>query len=56
MLERFDGAIFFIPEDPISLCELLEKETTNGDSILSKLRFSRVFNMEGLHCPIPAVS
>ncbi|XP_029658698.1 uncharacterized protein LOC115232763 isoform X1 [Formica exsecta] len=54
MVDRFDGVKFLIPNDPILLCELLEEEVTNQNSILSKLRFSRVFNVEGLHCPIPA--
>ncbi|XP_011252315.1 uncharacterized protein LOC105248929 isoform X1 [Camponotus floridanus] len=53
VLERFDGVKFPIPEDPIRLCKLLEEEAKH-DNILSKLRFSRVFNMEGMHCPIPA--
>lgn len=56
MVKRFDGVIFLIPNDPVLLCDLLEEEITNQNSILFKLRFSRVFNMEGMHCPIPAVS
>ncbi|XP_070167841.1 uncharacterized protein [Polyergus mexicanus] len=55
IVERFDDVKFLIPNDPILLCELLEEEeVTNQNNILSKLRFSRVFNMEEMHCPISA--
>ncbi|XP_050447489.1 uncharacterized protein LOC126849572 [Cataglyphis hispanica] len=54
MVKRFDGVIILVPNDLVLLCDLLEEEITNQNSILFKLRFSRVFNMEGMHCPIPA--
>lgn len=52
MMERFDGVTFFIPDDPILLCDLLEEEARNQDSILFKLQFSRIFHMKGMHCPL----
>lgn len=55
-MERFDGVTFFIPDDPILLCDLLEEEARNQDSILFKLQFSRIFHMKGMHCPLFAVS
>lgn len=57
MAIRFDGVKFPISNTPTLLCNVLEEEAINqDDNIFHKLQITNVFNMNGMHCPIPAVS
>ncbi|XP_014480181.1 PREDICTED: uncharacterized protein LOC106747301 [Dinoponera quadriceps] len=53
-VKSFDNVQFLIPDNCLSLCELLEKETTNSNGTLSNFKFSRAFNLDGKRCLIPA--